>query len=96
MIYQSKTSHFVLFRHSRTEYFVGTIIQMSDLWTTARSNDVEGMRLLFSKGIGLKARDEKGYSFLHHAAERGASKMVTFLLDRGIEADVTDNQGFTV
>jgi ankyrin repeat protein len=69
---------------------------MSDLWTTARSNDVEGMRLLFSKGIGLKARDEKGYSFLHHAAERGATKMVTFLLDRGIEADITDNNGFTV
>jgi hypothetical protein len=68
---------------------------MSDLWTTARSNDVEGMRLLFSKGIGLKARDEKGYSFLHHAAERGAGKMVSFLLDRGIEPDVTDNQGFT-
>jgi len=69
---------------------------MSDLWTTARSNDVEGMRLLFAKGIGLKARDEKGYSFLHHAAERGATKMITFLLDRGLEVDVTDNQGFTV
>lgn len=67
-----------------------------DIWAIARSNDVEALKTMFAKGIGLRARDDKGMTLLHHAAEAGALNSLNYLIERGIELDTLDNAGFTV
>jgi ankyrin repeat protein len=67
-----------------------------DIWATVRSNDVEAVKAMFAKGIGLRARDDHGRTLLHHAAEAGATNTIAYLIDRGIEIDTFDNSGFTV
>jgi len=68
---------------------------LMDIWTIARSNDLEALKKLFAKGIGLRARDDKGMTLLHHAAEGGALNIINYLLERGIEVDAVDSAGFT-
>lgn len=69
---------------------------MSDLWSLARNNDVTGLQDLFSKGIGIKAVDENGYSLLHHAAETNSTDVIILLTERGADLEKKDNKGFTV
>lgn len=69
---------------------------MSDLWSLARHNDVNGLKNLFNKGIGIKAVDEKGLSLLHHAAFGNAIDVIIFLIEKGADIEFKDPNGFTV
>jgi hypothetical protein len=69
---------------------------MGDLWTAARANDVATLTSFFSKGIGARARDDKGNTLLHHAAETGSMNVLELLFNRGVDLDAKNNEGFTV
>eukprot|EP01129_Flabellula_baltica_P009441 TRINITY_DN3858_c0_g1_i1.p1 TRINITY_DN3858_c0_g1~~TRINITY_DN3858_c0_g1_i1.p1 ORF type:complete len:465 (+),score=81.65 TRINITY_DN3858_c0_g1_i1:2-1396(+) len=67
-----------------------------DIFVVAKSGDVSLMRNMFDKrGIGKLGRDEFGNNFIHHAAVSGSIEMVAFLLERGIDVDLTNREGFT-
>lgn len=69
---------------------------MSNLWSYAKKNDLIGLKELFDKGIGIKAKDDDGKTLLHHAAENNAMDIVVFLIDKGADIDARDNSGYTV
>eukprot|EP01122_Echinamoeba_exundans_P012249 TRINITY_DN5071_c0_g1_i2.p1 TRINITY_DN5071_c0_g1~~TRINITY_DN5071_c0_g1_i2.p1 ORF type:complete len:980 (+),score=264.56 TRINITY_DN5071_c0_g1_i2:138-3077(+) len=68
---------------------------MGDLWTAARANDVATLSSFFSKGIGARARDDKGNTLLHHAAETGSMSVLELLFNKGVDLDAKNNEGFT-
>lgn len=52
--------------------------------------------LLLKEGVDLLHRDKYGWSVLHHAAVRGFTQMVAFLVEDGqVPLDELDNEGFT-
>jgi ankyrin repeat protein len=51
--------------------------------------------LLFQEGADLEARDQRGWTPLHAAAERGRREAAEFLLDKGADWEATDQDGQT-
>lgn len=43
----------------------------------------------------LSAKDNEGFSLLHHAARCDQAKLVSFLLDNGADIDMKGDNGFT-
>lgn len=69
---------------------------MADLFSLAKNNKFEELRVMFNKGIGVKAADEQGRTLLHHAAAANAAEVIDLLLERGASWNVVDKQGYTV
>lgn len=69
---------------------------MSDIFSLAKSDQVEKLQSMFDKGIGVKAADEDGRTLLHHAASHNALRVIALLVSKGAPLDVYDNSGFTV
>jgi ankyrin repeat protein len=55
--------------------------------------DLGLLMLLVESGADLHARDARGWTPLHAAAERGRREAVEFLLDKGVDLKATDNDG---
>ncbi|GAB5366962.1 hypothetical protein AAMO2058_001189000 [Amorphochlora amoebiformis] len=60
------------------------------------SNHVNVVKVLLQGGANVEAKDElMGWTCVHHAASRGLTEMVKFLLDNGACVDTKDNEGWT-
>lgn len=60
-----------------------------------RYGDATLVDLLVSKGGSLNARDNKGFSALHKAAEHGRTDVLKALLRHGADVDIKTNKGST-
>lgn len=64
-----------------------------DLRLAAREGDIETIRRLLVKGVGIDAKDEQGWTALREAVFQEHTSAVNFLLDRGANPNVKDNEG---
>lgn len=55
--------------------------ERTPLMTAAKNKKADIVNLLLLNGASLKAKDQKGWSALHYAAEAGCADSATFLLD---------------
>lgn len=67
-----------------------------NLFDAAANGDIYTARALRKKGLGINARDNEGWSALHHAAKKGDIDMASFLIQDGIKLDIQSNEGLTV
>ncbi len=69
------------------------------MWAAGHSNDtprkdgVETVRELLQRGAPIDAVDNRGWSALMIAAERGHSEIAALLLERGADATLADGEG---
>lgn len=61
----------------------------------AGSGDFDGVRFFFNEGASLQARDDRGRTALHIAAELGLTKTMDALIDIGAPLDARDQQNET-
>ncbi|KUJ21297.1 ankyrin, partial [Mollisia scopiformis] len=47
-------------------------------------------------GADIDVKDNKGYTALHYAVEKGSLEVVTLLLDRGADKDASNDDGWAV
>jgi len=70
-----------------------------ELWQIPTTDKVSAMKKQLSKGIGLKAKNNDGRTFLHIAAMSGALKMIKFLAGeykaKQFSLDMPDNENYT-
>lgn len=64
------------------------------LMNAAQSNRIEHMKMLIKAGGNINAKDKRGFTALHRAAEIGFEPIVATLLDNGADRTTTA-QGYT-
>uniref|UniRef100_A0A7S2YFH4 ACB domain-containing protein n=1 Tax=Entomoneis paludosa TaxID=265537 RepID=A0A7S2YFH4_9STRA len=66
------------------------------LLVAAGEDDVDGVRNLLKAGVSYAHCDECGQTALHMAADNGAERTLTFLLEKGAAIDTSDQHGVSV
>ena len=66
-----------------------------DLYELAAADDVASVEQALADGAQIDARDERGWTLLHHAAAGSAHGVVKLLLDRGADIDAVAQQDLT-
>ena len=61
----------------------------------SESDVLAAVKIFVEAGLDLAPVNARGETALHGAAERGADTIVSFLVERGAELNVTTKQGFT-
>jgi ankyrin repeat protein len=69
--------------------------EMSQGETTDWTTSEETIRLLLDAGADIKARDNKGQTSLHYAANSSNVNVTKYLLKKGASVDTRDNDGNT-
>jgi ankyrin repeat protein len=67
--------------------------KLSDLALACHHGDIDIVRLLLDKGCRLLSTGERVFSPLHVAASTGRREVAKFLLDRGANVAVAENDG---
>lgn len=65
-------------------------------WSRGTEDEsIETLKLLLATGVDINARNNRGETALHGAADRGADKVVKFLADNGIDLGAKDKSNRT-
>ena len=64
-----------------------------DLFRTVRNGDIDGTRLVLRSGADPNLRDERGWTPLMHAVNKGYRLLVPFLLGARADADLQAADG---
>ena len=62
-----------------------------ELIQAAIEGNIVSIRMCLSKGADVNAKDEAGYTPLHHAAERGYKVIVKLLITKGADVNARDH-----
>ncbi|KAG5362176.1 Ankyrin repeat-containing protein [Yarrowia sp. C11] len=69
---------------------------MSNIWVAASDGQLEAVKnLIENEGISPNAKDENGYTPVHAAASYGHLDLLRYLIDKGGDINVTDEDGDT-
>ncbi|MCX5636959.1 MAG: ankyrin repeat domain-containing protein, partial [Planctomycetota bacterium] len=60
-----------------------------------REGHFNSAQTMIKAGADLNIRDNNGDTILHLAAKKGAPELVTFLINKGLDVNQTNNQGLT-
>ncbi|WP_425383714.1 ankyrin repeat domain-containing protein [Wolbachia endosymbiont (group A) of Microdon myrmicae] len=63
------------------------------LLVAVRSNDVNKVKDLVSKGASVDTKDSDGWTLLHHTARRGYLEVAEFLIEKGADINAEDKYG---
>ena len=67
-----------------------------NIWVAASDGDLERVKHLVEvEGVSVNAQDEVGYSPLHAAASYGEIQVLEYLLARGGDVTIKDEDGDT-
>ena len=66
-----------------------------ELLEAAERGDAGMVRELLERGADMNAKDENGWTMLHHAAYANSLNAVRLLLERGADTSVKDDEGRT-
>ena len=70
-------------------------MQAEDIWTAARTGDIESIKEFLSRGVQVDSRDESGATPLSMAALTGEVETAKFLFSKGADVNARNNENNT-